>query len=168
MAITTIAIRRPMTAARLRPAARTSLSVESSYCSSCARCGSCAVCVDTPNYLPRGDESATPASRLDRRSVLRVGERQHDPERRALAWRAVDLDLAAMCLGQARDDRQPETRTTCRTSARRIRTVEALEDAVPLGRGETGTAVGHLEQRPAAAAVALGAHPDRDRRAVGG
>src|SRR5690242_18190651 len=73
----------------------------------------------------------------------RLRERQADPEGAALALDGVRADAAAHDVDHAPGDRQPEPEALL--LARLAAPVEALEDALDLGRGNSRARVDHLQ-----------------------
>src|SRR5579872_2266363 len=90
------------------------------------------------------------------------GERQADAEGRAAADAALDVDLAAMGLGDVLDDGEAEAGPPLLAGAPLVDPVEALEDARDRLRGDADAGVAHLEHRLAATAAGITPHADGD------
>src|SRR5690349_14846888 len=90
-----------------------------------------------------------------------LAQTEIEPERRALARRALHPHRAAVCLGDRAADEKSEPEPT-RDLGRARRAVIAFEDAFEVLGTDARTVIGHLD----AHAVAGQAHPHLDRRAL--
>jgi hypothetical protein len=82
---------------------------------------------------------------LTARVLSRIGDRQMEFERGAIADCAANLDLPLMCLGNRLDDRQAKAEATSRPAAADIDAGEPAEDPLDVGRRNARTRVVHSD-----------------------